>query len=435
MQNFRSHIENLKGRVVLRKVLGNTLWQLTDKIARMLLGLVVGIWIARYLGPHQFGMLNFAIAFVALFSPFADIGLQAVLVRELVRRPEARAQIVASGLLLRLAGAGVAVCLACLSIALTRPTDVESQLLVLAVALSFWPQAWDVIDFDYQARMHPRPMVAIRTISLVAFSILKIAFIIGEAKVIWFAIAIAGEAGLSALWMRWLFARQAPRFSIAEGSLQEAKHLLANSWPMALAGLSVVLYMRIDQVMLGQLLSDEMLGIFSAAVRISESWYLIPMAIAVAVAPVLTAAHQESEEQYNRKLVLLIRAVLLASIVIGGLLAFWSDAVVGLLYGDKYDTAGSVLVIHAWAGIFAGLGVATGPWFVNAGLLKYRMVHTLAGAGANVALNYYLIPRFGVQGAAVSTLISYSLAAFWLNALNKRTIPIFQLQLRALLMR
>jgi PST family polysaccharide transporter len=362
--------------------------------------------------------------------------LQAVVVRELVRRPEERFRIVASSMALRLLGAVIAGSIAQLAIQLSRPGDVTSHVLVLAIALSLLPQSWDIIEYDYQARMHVRPIVLIRSFSLVVFSVAKLALIAWSADVSWFAFAVAAEAAVSAIGMRLLFRTQSAGFHWSSQIVgSEMLYLLRHSWPSALAGLSVVLYMRIDQVMLGMLLGDGQVGVFSAAVRISESLYFIPMAVLAAVAPALTAAHAESNAQYNRKLIMVIRVVVLSSLAVSAFFSLFAKDVVSLLYGPGFEQAGAVLAIHAWAGVFAGLGVATGPWFVNASLLKLRMMHTIIGAVANIALNSWLIPRHGVVGAAVATLVSYSLAAIWLNALSGRTLPILRLQFRALLFR
>jgi PST family polysaccharide transporter len=196
-----------------------------------------------------------------------------------------------------------------------------------------------------------------------------------------------------------------------------------------------MLYMRIDQVMLGQMLGDHAVGIFSAAVRVSELWYFVPMAMLSAVTPALTAAHHAEEQDYRRKLMRFIGLMFWMGVAVAVVLMLASGPLIRLLYGSAYSEAAPVLAIHAWAGVFASVGVATSPWFVNRGLLKLKMVYTLIGAFANVALNSLIIPRFEVVGAAVSTLISYGLVAVLLNALNPQTRPVFQLQARAILLR
>jgi polysaccharide transporter, PST family len=425
-------IARFRQRTLLHKLIGNTAWQLVDKVLRLALGLFVGVWVARYLGPSKFGLLNFAIALVALFTPIGEIGLQSIVIRDLVRRPEDRSRILASSLILRLSGASLAIAICVAATALAGPGNFQSETPVLIVALSLLPQAWDVIDFDFQSIMRSRPIALIRLTSLIISSVFRLALVYGGASLIWFAWAIVLEASLSAIFMNVLLRIQRRGFPLAVAAIGEMKRLLETSWPFAIAGLSIMLYMRIDQVMLGQMLGGKAVGIFAAAVRISECWYFVPMAILAAIAPALTAAYHRSEMEFQSKLVLFTRIVLIMSVLFAGTLTICAKPIIELLYGNAFSAAAKVLSIHAWAGVFVSLGVASGPWFVNSGITKIRMVHTLVGAVANVILNTYMIPHFGPVGAAISTLVSYSLAAFWLNPFSHRTRPVFAVQVRAM---
>ena len=428
-------IRRFVGTGFLYKVLGTAGWQVTDKVSRMVVGLVVGVWVARYLGPSDFGLLNFAIAFVALFSFLADLGLQAIVIRELVRRPEDRLQIVASALVLRLVGAVVAVAAAMLAILVFRPQEPQAHSVVLIIALGLIAQAWDVIDYDYQSRMYPVPIVVARVSSLFVFSALKIGLILGGAGLVAFAWATAGELALSAVLFWILFRRQAGGVRLSAVRRAEVLQLLDHSWPLAIASLSVLIYMRIDQVMLGQMLDDHAVGIFSAAVRISESWYFVPMALLAAVSPALTAAYESSEEEYRSKTLVSIRLIVWVGVGLALAITVFSKPLIAVLFGPEYAQARDVLAVHAWAGVFASLGVASGPWFVNAGLTRLRMIYTITGAVANIGMNLYAIPRFGVVGAAFATLVSQGFSGLLLNAFSSRTRPVFRLQIRSLLCR
>lgn len=419
----------------VRKLARNASWQISDKLLRAVLGLFVGVWTARYLGPEDFGLFSFAIAFVALFTFVADLGLQSIVVRELVRREIARSRILASALVLRLVGAVITIILCVVFIGLLRPNDQLSGEMIFIVGLALVPQAFDVIDFDYQARMHSGPIVLIRCTSLMVFSAVKVILILGGAQLIAFAWAVAAEASLSAILMWFLITKQFQSFTLFAVSFSEMKRLIAHSWPLAIAGLSSILYMRIDQVMLGKMLGNDASGIFAAAVRISESWYFIPVAVLTAVAPALTAAHAESQQHYRNKLMLFTRVMFRLSVAAAVLLTIGSDWIIAVLYGVDYEQAAPVLALHAWAGVFVALGLATAPWFVNSEMLRIRMIQTVIGALFNIGLNLCLIPRYGAAGAAFSTLLSQSVVVFWLNAVTSRTRTVFFLQVRAMLFR
>jgi len=425
-------IHAVLGKGLSRTIVGNTLWQVSDKVLRLIVNLLVGVWIARYLGPQPFGLLNYSVAFVALFAFLGDIGLQAVLVRELVRRPAERAELLASALTLRLAGSAVALVVATVCIGIARADSPGIAALGFVAALGMVAQSFDVIEYDYQARMTPRPVVIIRIVSLIVFSGVRLALIASGASLIWFAAATTGELTLSALLL-YALARRHPgtfRFAAARGVTMRA--LFADSWPIAISGLSVIFYMRIDQVMLGQMLGDRAVGIFSAAVRISESWYFVPMAMLSAVAPALTAAHLQSEDAYRKRLLRVTRVMFWSGVLFAVAISLNAHWLIPVLYGNQYRDAGTVLSVHAWAGVLASMGLASGPWFVNAGLFKLRMLYTILGALANVALNFYMIPRFGAVGCAVATLVSYGLTGLFLNAATAASRPMFWLQVRSI---
>jgi O-antigen/teichoic acid export membrane protein len=114
-------------------------------------------------------------------------------------------------------------------------------------------------------------------------------------------------------------------------------------------------------------------------------------------------------------------------------MTFMSDWIVTFLYGEAYSKAGDVLMIHIWAGVFVGLGVASSKWFVNENLQLYSFYRTLSGAILNIGLNYILIPIYGVIGAAIATLLSQFVASYLFNIIDKKVRYTFFLQTKALL--
>jgi PST family polysaccharide transporter len=210
-----------------------------------------------------------------------------------------------------------------------------------------------------------------------------------------------------------------------------AKSLLKDGWPMVLSGLAVMIYMRIDQVMLGQMKGDHEVGIYSAAVRISEVWYFIPLAITSSVAPSITAAKQLGEAFYYRRILKLFRLMVLLALVIALPVTFLATPMVVRLFGAPFASAGPILSLHIWAAVFVFLGVAQGPWIVTEGLMKVSLNRTVAGGLINVGLNVYLIPRYGGLGAAVATLVAQIVSTLLMNAVDPRTRRIFWMELQA----
>jgi polysaccharide transporter, PST family len=431
LPSFLRH--KLSGRHLLQKTIGNTVWLIADKLIRLGMGLVVGVWTARYLGPARFGLLNYAVAFVSLFSVLSQLGMQGVLVRDLVAHPGRNKPLLGSAFLLRLIGSVVAVTLAVLTVEMFHPNDPDAVGIIAIVALMLIPQAWDIIDLSYQARVNARPIVIIRAVSFIVFSGFKVLLILTGSTLSGFAWATTGEIAMAAVLMS-LYARShgtLPR--LRDTTVAELKHLARECWPVMVGSLSVVLYWRIDQVMLGQLAGDAAVGVFSAAVRISEVWYFIPVSVTSSVAPGLTAIFARSHAEYLQKLRKIIGLMAALGVAVALGLTLCSKLIVDLLYGKQYAESSAILAIHGWAGVFVAIGVVSSSWFVNTGQLKYSMYQTMTGAVCNIALNAVLIPRYAGLGAAVATVVSQVLATVLLNALSPRTRELFTLQIQSLI--
>jgi O-antigen/teichoic acid export membrane protein len=190
--------------------------------------------------------------------------------------------------------------------------------------------------------------------------------------------------------------------------------------------------MRIDQIMIKEILGEEAVGKYSAAVRLSELWYFVPVIMVNSLFPSVVNAKNVSEKLYHTRLQRLFTTLVWMAIAFAAPMIFLSDSLITLLYGEAYKEAGQVLMIHAWAGIFVSLGAASGVWYISENLQQYAFYRTLLGAIINVALNFILIPIYGVIGAALATVAAQSMAALFFDALTKRTRMVFFMKLKTL---
>lgn len=192
--------------------------------------------------------------------------------------------------------------------------------------------------------------------------------------------------------------------------------------------------MKIDQVMIKEMLDNKAVGDYAAAVRLSEAWYFIPMVITSSLFPAIINAKKISEELYYKRLQKLYDLMVWMAITIALPMTFLSDWVVNLLYGTKYSEAGNVLIINAWAGIFVFLGIASNKWFMIENLQQFLFYRTFAGAIFNFILNVILIPEIGIQGAAIATLFSQMIAAYLFDFFTDITRKIFFMKTKSLLL-
>jgi PST family polysaccharide transporter len=432
--DIKKKLSLLKSSDRLRGIIANTGWLFADRILRMGVGLFVGVWVARYLGVEQFGVFNYGTAFVALFSTLSTLGLDAIVVRSIVREPEKRAEILGTAFWLKLFGGIAALVLAVSSIIVVRHDDQLTISLVAILSSVGIFQSFDTIDLWFQSQVQSKYTVIAKNTAFVITALVKVALISFHAPLIAFAWAGLGEVSLGAIgliisyrvrgYSPWLWPWSSPL----------AKTLLKESWPLILSGVTIMIYMRIDQIMLGQMVGDKAVGLYSAATRISEVWYFIPTAIVSSVAPAIYAAKEVNEALYYQRIKQLIRILVLISLLISVPMSLMSGKLITILFGNGYAEAGKILAIHIWASLFVFMGVATSPWFIAEGLTEFSFHRTLIGAVVNVVLNFLLIPSYGGIGAAIATVIAYAIAAFLANGLNSKTHRIFIIQLKSLIL-
>jgi PST family polysaccharide transporter len=418
----------------LRGIIANTGWLFADRILRMGVGLFVGVWVARYLGVEQFGIFNYASTFVGLFITISTLGLDGIVIRSIVREPEKRSQILGTAFCLKFFGGVVALVLAVSCIMLVRRDDQLTISLVAILSSVGIFQAFDTIDLWFQSQVQSKYSVIAKNTAFAIIALVKVFLISTHAPLIAFAWSSLGEIGLGAigLMITYKISGYSPWFW--SWSLPLAKTLLKESWPLILSGLTIMIYMKIDQIMLGEMVGDKAVGLYSAATRISEVWYFIPGVIASSVTPAIYAAKEISEALYYQRIEQLIRMLVLISIIISVPMSFMSSTLITILFGNGYAEAGQILAIHIWASMFVFMGVATSPWFIAEGLTEFSFHRSLIGAIVNVVLNFFLIPSFAGIGAAIATLIAYAFAGFFVHSIHPITRNIFHLQLKALLL-
>lgn len=398
-------------RARLGPTAGNAGWLLLERLVRLGGGLLISLWLARHLGPADFGALNYAIALTLVFGALAALGLDGILVRELVRAPDEAQALLGSAAALRLAGGALALGLAALTAALLRPGDPLTLALVAVLGLAGPLQASAVIDLWFQARQQAGAAVLARIGAFLAAASLRVGLILGGAPLLAFAWAVVAEAGLGAIAVGLAFGRSRERPGAWRFDLGRARRLLADSWPLIFSGLMVTIYLRVDQLMLGQIRGDVELGVYSAAVRLAEIWPMLPTTLATAALPGVVAAREAGPAAYAerlRRLYALIAALGYLGVLATTLLA---RPLVGLLLGPGYAAAAPTLVVLGWAGLFTGLGVARSAYLTAENLAGLHFLTVLLGGLANVALNWLLIPPLGGLGAALASLVAYWLAA------------------------
>lgn len=415
----------------LKKLIGNTGWLFFDKIFRMGVGIFVWVWIARYLGPDDFGLFNYAIAFVALLSPVATLGLDNLVIREVVRNKESRYEILGSAFALRFTGGVLAVLLATGIITIIRPGQTLTLWLVGIIAAGTIFQAFDVIDLWFQSEVKSKFTVIAKNIAFTISAIIKIILIKIQAPLIDFAWISLVEIVLGSMGLLFFYLKENNKISEWKINFSRTKELLKESIPLLVSNAAILLYMKVDILILGQMKGETAVGYYSAATKISEAFYFVSIIISGSVFPVIIS----DEKLYYERLKKLIKVTTGLAYAIVIPLFFLANTII-LIFGQQYVTSGPILAAHAWATLFVFLGVAQGSWYIKEGKpgIYLQMRRTITGLIINVILNIILIPSLSGLGAAIATIIAYSYVGYFSNLLNKETRKIFILQTQSLLL-
>lgn len=403
----------------------NTSWLISERALRLLSSVLVNIWLARHLGPEVFGSYIYCLAIVAILGPVLQLGLRSPLTKKLSEAPDQeKATLVNTALCLRLTTATLFFAAALLYTLLfgQRIPPEQHYLPILFAAQILFSADVLAIRFDsiVESKNGSKAGLAQSLFGLGA----KTALILVDAPISYFFGAILLENLVYALVLTKTYTKRFQRPQLRLPS-QIATSVLKDSWPLIISGISIVIYMKMDVIMLKSMVDNRAAGIYSAAVSLSESWYFIPTLIAQSLLPLVFKAKQEGSHQYESALSKLSGALIWLSLAIAIATTLLGELAIPILFGPQYIDAVNPLKIHIWAGVFISIGVANSSWFVAEGKQLLAALFTGTGAIANIALNFLLIPLLGPSGAAWATLISYAIAAYLLLPLTSITRPRF----------
>ena len=425
-----TRLQALKNSAVFK----NSIWLIGEKVLSLALVLAINVVIARHLGVSNFGVLSYLLAIFALLTPLSSIGFNAIITRELVNLPEKARTILSTALAFRLFGALLAFLLSFVVINSFDFTGVEGNkwalLLFAAVNIA---NCLHVVDFWFQAKLQNRVIVICRFINTLVFCLIKFICYLNDASLDVYIWVHAIEFLCLSLGFYFAFAKQNIQLSASSIDWSYGVALLKQSYWLVLSGIASIIYLKIDQVMLGELVSSHEVGIYAVASRLSEVWYFFATAIVTAFFPKILKL-KESEDQSNYQLQLqktndllfvLALVIAIAVTLVGPWVLTW-------LYGQAYQEAGVVLIIHIWASLFVFMRALLSKWLIAQHLVKYSLITHGIGCLVNVGLNFYLIPLHGAIGAAIATVVSYAVASYLALFCHKTTWPMAVIMTKSL---
>ncbi|MFA5184276.1 MAG: flippase [Patescibacteria group bacterium] len=389
-----------------RRYFVNTGWMFAGQIFSLLVSFFIGAWVARYLGPRDYGIISYVVAFVGLFSFIAPLGIDSILNRELVKFPERRDVLLGTALRLKMIGGGLAFVAAILAAFLIR-TAPAIRLLIILYSFIFIFQAINVIYIFFQAQVAAKNNIQAQLVATVISSLLKILVIVSSLGMIWLIIIYV----LDTFWLGWGLIAAYKRNGLSIGAWHFdallAKNLWQNAWPLILAGAAAFTYIRIDQVMIGWILGETAVGIYAAAVRIVEGLYFIPNIISASLFPALVNAKKTDARLYRRRLKFFYIFILVCAVILALPIFIFSGPIIQFLFGEAYASAVPILRIYAWSCVGLFLGLALNQYLITENKIRTVFITNFLTVFINIGLNLILIPRLFLPGAALATLISY----------------------------
>ena len=409
-----------------RKFINNLNWIIIGKLIQMLLGFIVGIYSTRYLGPLNYGIINYTASYISFFSVLVNLGIDNYIMKELIDYKDKQGEVLGSGIVLRILSSLLAIIGLYGILMITDKNDPVIQTVGFLQSLNLLFGSVNLISYWYQMQLKSKTTSIITTIGYAIMTVYKIYILILQKDIRYFAFTGTFETLLTTILLLALYRKDnGPKLEFSKAM---AKDLLKNSYHFILSGLMVVIFNQTDKIMLKQMLDETATGFYSLASNLCNYWTFVLAAIITSANPIILESKKGNEDHYYKRIRQLYAAVIWISVFVSLIITVGAPHIIKLLYGEKYIQSVAPLRILTWSVLFSYLGVARGAWLVSEGLQRYVKYLTTIGAIANVVMNWLLIPQYGAFGAALATLLTQIIVNFivplFLKDLKKNSLLI-----------
>ena len=409
----------------------NSSWLLLEKGIRILLGISIGTWVARYLGPKDFGSLSYANSFVSIFLILAMFGVDGILTRELVRHKDNTSLLLGTSFCLKILGSSLAFILVLATDYIVK-NDKSTSLLIYVIAISILFKTSTVILSYFQSRVLSKYFTLSNLFSLILCSLLRVFLILNNYPLFYFALTISIDIALASLIYIYFYTQIEGGILSWKFDMRLAKKILKESWPYLFSGVMLTIHTQIDRVMLKNILDSSSVGFYSAAAKITESIIIIPILIINSLFPALINSKKTSHKSYIFRIQKLHDLTLLISLSVLLPIFLFSALIIDLLYGKEFNIAGSILKVHIFCGFFIAIRAACSSWILAENLQRYEITIHLIGAFSNIVFNFIFIKLWGVIGAAWGTITAYFFTFLFTAAIIPQIRPAFYMTIKSI---
>lgn len=405
-----------------QKYLRNTGWAFAGKVFALIMSFFVGAMVARYLGPDRYGVLNYVLSFVTIMAFLANFGIDNILPRDMIKHPDLKNDIINTAFSLKLIGGVLVVILTSIFSVFVVKNDGYTSMLIFIYSIQIVFLSLSVAESYFITYVKNKYVFIGQFISTVAVSTLKLFLIFTGFGTGWFIVSLLFEVLVYSLVLLVIFRKSGLTLRL-KLKMGLAKEMFADSWPFVLNSAFAIIYTRIDQVMIGKMLNDHLLGIYAAGVKPSEVWYFIPALICSSIFPAVMNAKISDEKTYKDRTKKLFYLIIGLSVAVALFEFVFAKFIVIFLFGAAYMEAVSIVRVYTWAGVAVSILIVIQQYLTIENRTVIIMVSSLVGAAANVILNLIWIPKYGIIGSAYATLLSYSIipVIVWILLRTKKT--------------
>lgn len=391
-------------------MLKNTGWLIAGSIARMIIQLIIGAISARYLGPQNYGVLNYVNAYISLFSIICELGLTITIVNEILHNKDREGILVGSAIFVRLMTSLISVLVLMTIIFITDKGD-KYVLGVAAIrSLSLIFDSVNTITYWYQSKLQSKYTTLFELLAYAISSIYKVIILIFQKDIFWFAAATTIDSCIIAILLLCGFKKHSnQKLGV---SISTCSHLLKIGLPFIFSGIMVYVYGQTDRIMIGKMISQEAVGFYSCASTIGTLIGFLPQAIMNSSKSVIMEQSKKDYKLFEKRTTQTIAAVLWTMILYAVFVTVFGKIIVNILYGEQYFGALSALKVLIWSYGLSYVGTIRNVWLICENKRPYATLFSSIGAAANIVLNLILIPIYGIVGAAIATVSTQLLTTF-----------------------
>ncbi|MCR5059894.1 MAG: oligosaccharide flippase family protein [Saccharofermentans sp.] len=388
-----------------KKILSNSVWVIIRHLYSMITSLTIVALIARYLGPSDYGLINYCASVISIFTTLTGLGLDNLIVSEIIRNPEKKGGYLGTALVMRFGASLISYPIILAVIMAINPGNTTLLIVMAFQALGMIFQTYEVLIYWFQIELKMKYISIAIICAITITTAMRIILLINRASVEWFALALSVQSAASLLIITFFFVKKSD--VRLKAGVQDAKALLRISYNFIISSMSVIIYMHADRIILERMTDSANVGIYSAAIMLATYWQFIPTALIDSARPVILEKRKKSYEEYLDLFNLIMGGVNLISFIFAVVMSSLGWFFIYFVYGSEYLDAFIPLIILSWSSFIGISGYTRTIWITGEGYYKYERRFTVTAAVLNIALDILFIWKMGIIGAAVATLITY----------------------------